>query len=86
MNRRDYISASEVGEYFYCQRAWWYRLRGVKRTDQEQERLQAGAEHHETFHGEMDRSQRLKRLAPWLLISAAALLLLYLLLQLIGGG
>jgi hypothetical protein len=31
---KDYISASEISEYLYCRRAWWYRRRGVRSATQ----------------------------------------------------
>lgn len=27
--QKDYITASEVGEYVYCKRAWWLRQQGL---------------------------------------------------------
>lgn len=29
MVEKDYIAASEIGEYIYCKRAWWLRLHGL---------------------------------------------------------
>jgi CRISPR/Cas system-associated exonuclease Cas4 (RecB family) len=42
------IRASEIGAYFYCQRAWWYQKSGVPSEDQAE--LAAGNEIH-TQHG-----------------------------------
>ena len=32
MERKDYISASELGEFIYCQHAYWLAQRGETRT------------------------------------------------------
>lgn len=32
MERRDYISASEIGEFVYCRRAYWLAQQGEART------------------------------------------------------
>jgi CRISPR/Cas system-associated exonuclease Cas4 (RecB family) len=29
MEKRLYVTASEIGEYVYCQRAWWLRVQGL---------------------------------------------------------
>lgn len=44
---QDYISASEINEYLYCHRAWWYRLRGFISANQAV--VDAGAEEHESL-------------------------------------
>lgn len=41
----DYISAGEIGEYLFCQRAWWLQLHGAKSSHPE--RLEHGASEHE---------------------------------------
>jgi hypothetical protein len=70
--RRDrFISASELGEYAYCRRAWWLRaVRGVT-TQQQGNRFSAGhaAHRHHAW------SLRWARAFGWLaaLLMAAAL-------------
>ena len=32
MNRKDYINASDIGEFVYCQHAYWLAQRGETRT------------------------------------------------------
>ena len=32
MNRKDYINASELGEFIYCQHAYWLAQQGETRT------------------------------------------------------
>lgn len=29
MNKSNYITASEMGDYVYCKRGWWLRLNGL---------------------------------------------------------
>lgn len=34
MKNNLYISASEISEYVYCQRAWWLRIQGLLSANQ----------------------------------------------------
>lgn len=70
---RDWIKASEIGEYLYCQRAWWYHLRDVASANVRE--LAQGSRHHAS-HGRGLRLAGLQRLLATVLIVAALLLLL----------
>lgn len=60
------IRASDIGNYLYCRRAWWYRKQGVPSENKAE--LAAGTDLHRR-HGR-------KVLAAGLLRGAAMLLLL----------
>lgn len=72
MNER-WIKASEVGEYLYCQRAWWYRLQGAESANVRE--LVLGAELH-ARHGGALRWANWQRSLAYLLIATALVLLL----------
>ena len=79
----DYISASEIGEYLYCQRAWWLRRRG--RTFSRSAVLDEGIEQHEMLAeavGQVERGSRKGRQLLWL---GLALLVLVILLKMLSG-
>jgi hypothetical protein len=69
---RDWIRASEIGEYLYCQRAWWYRLQEVASANVQE--LAAGSRHH-LSHGRGLLWARLQRLLAIGLVIVAAILL-----------
>ena len=66
------LRASELGAFLYCKRAWWYRVQGVE--GQNQRELAAGTAYHEQ-HGRKVEVLNLQRLAAWLSLAAAVLLL-----------
>ncbi|HEY4717710.1 MAG TPA: hypothetical protein VJ182_03590 [Anaerolineales bacterium] len=70
MDRR-WIRASDIGDYLYCQRSWWYRLRGARSTNTAE--LALGTAQH-AHHG------RGLRAISWVRLIAIGLILLALLM------
>ncbi|MCL5429671.1 MAG: hypothetical protein M1347_07745 [Chloroflexi bacterium] len=73
-----WIKASELGEYLYCQRAWWYRLQGI-RSANVQELAHGTAQH--LRHNRGLRWASWQRLLAFVLIVAAFVLFLFQLMQ-----
>jgi hypothetical protein len=76
-----WTNASELGEYLYCRRAWWFKnIHGLKSANIR--RMQSGSRFHVT-HG-----KRVRRL-PWLRGLAYALIfisILILVFQMVSGS
>ena len=69
-----WIKASEIGEYLYCQRAWWYRLQGE--TTANVAELALGSQVHAQHGRGLRRTVNLRVVAYVLLALAVALLIL----------
>ena len=67
-----WIKASEIGEYLYCQRAWWYRFQGFKSANVQE--LEQGTEHHVQHGRGMQRVSWQRTLAFLFIVSALVLL------------
>jgi CRISPR/Cas system-associated exonuclease Cas4 (RecB family) len=66
------IRSSDIGNYLYCRRAWWYRKLGFESENQTE--LAAGSEIHRQ-HGRKVVASGLARLLALILLFAALLLL-----------
>ena len=78
-DRRNYIRASEVGEYVFCARAWRLRQEGYEPTLGQHAR-EAGTRWHRRHGRGVRRARRLQRLAAYsALLAIAVAVLLFLL-------
>ncbi len=77
------ISASEIGEYVYCRRAWWFhRVRGID--PQNVEDLSRGTAVHRA-HGKAVMYGEIARKAAMILIALALLLAVVWLMVSVGA-
>jgi len=64
--------ASDIGNYLYCRRAWWYRKKGVQSENQAE--LAVGTELHHK-HGRQVLASGITRTIGMILLMAAIVLL-----------
>jgi hypothetical protein len=77
MSRRaKRLSASQVGQYAFCARAWW--LGSVERkTPVDYGALEGGVRVHERHGWQVSLAQAVRRLALWLFLGGGLLLLVW---------
>lgn len=76
------IKASEIGEYVYCNRAWWLR-RTYDIRPQNTEELQAGTRYHKRHEGQVRQGVLARRLALVFIFLAISVLVFWVLSQMI---
>ncbi len=69
------IRASDIGNYLYCRRAWWYRKQGFESTNQAE--LSAGSSLHRRHGRRVLAAGLLRNLALVLILVALVLLAAY---------
>lgn len=83
MKNEEYIAASEIGEYLYCQRSWWYKRRGIRADPQGS--LKRGSREHETIFREVQANERAGTVTLKLLLVLLGLLALVVVSKLVLG-
>jgi CRISPR/Cas system-associated exonuclease Cas4 (RecB family) len=73
------IRASDIGNYLYCRRAWWYRKQGVETENQAE--LMAGTQLHRQHGRKVLAASLLRNFALLLVLIALVLLAVYFTLQ-----
>lgn len=71
-SRMRVIRSSDIGNYLYCRRAWWYRQQGFESGNQAE--LASGTELHRK-HGRKVMASGLLRISGFLLLLLALVLL-----------
>ena len=66
------IRSSDIGNYLYCRRAWWYRKQGVESENKTE--LAAGTELHQR-HGRQVIASNLTRTVGFILLMIAIVIL-----------
>lgn len=82
-NRRHVITASEIGEFVYCPKAWQLKREGA---EADSPALAEGTAFHTQHGANVAQSARLQRTARMLLLLALALLVGMTLFWLVTGG
>ena len=72
-HRERFISASELGEYAYCRRAWWLRAVRGAHSEEQGTRFDEGRAAHERHAYGLVAARALAIIALLLLAAAAAL-------------
>lgn len=67
-NSKSTISASEIGNFLYCQRSWGYQRQGIESTNVEQ--LAQGSRFHQMHGRQFQRANRTRLLAILLFLAA----------------
>jgi CRISPR/Cas system-associated exonuclease Cas4 (RecB family) len=75
------IRSSDIGNYLYCRRAWWYRKQGFESENQAE--LAAGTEIHRQHGRKVVASGLTRSLGLILLFAALMLLVTYCTMQII---
>jgi CRISPR/Cas system-associated exonuclease Cas4 (RecB family) len=65
------IRSSDIGNYLYCRRAWWYRKQGIESENKAE--LAAGTELHQQ-HGRQVMASTLSRTVGFILLMIAIIL------------
>ena len=71
MVNKEWITASEIGEYVFCKRGWWLRVNGYL---EKNDAMVAGTAQHDKIAWSVIAKKKIKRFAIILIISSAVLL------------
>lgn len=78
-----YVTVSELGEFVYCERAWWLRQQGRLPAEHS---MKIGEEKHATLLKTVNRLHLISRIAWILIVASLAVLFIVMLGILIIGG
>jgi CRISPR/Cas system-associated exonuclease Cas4 (RecB family) len=77
----DFITASEIAEYLYCQRAWWLKLKGFANGNTEN--LAQGAAAHVQYSQQVEQVTQSQSLGKRIVFIGIALLIVFIIIRLL---
>lgn len=77
----DFITASEIAEYLYCNRAWWLKCRGF--TNDNTENLAQGAMGHVQYSQQVTEVRRSERFGKSIMIIGIVFLVGFIIFRLL---
>jgi hypothetical protein len=83
LNRRDIISASEIGEFAYCAKAWYLKRCGE---EAQSPHLAEGVAFHARHAAGVSQAGRLKRMGELLALLALVLLIVLIVIWFVTAG
>ena len=72
MQNKDWITASEMGEYVFCKRGWWLRVNGYL---EKNEAMIAGTATHDSIAWNINVKKKIKSFAVKLIIGSIVTLI-----------
>lgn len=79
----EWVSASDIGSYVYCARAFWLqKVRDQNVSQEAQERLQKGTDKHHEHGVQYDWQLQIARIGKWILIAGLIVGVIWAILQL----
>ena len=72
-NHDTRISASEVGDYVYCRRCWYFRLRGLLPPKGETPAMLRGTAQHTHLSGELEHHATIRTILLMVIVLAAVI-------------
>ena len=77
----DFITASEIAEYLYCNRAWWLKIKGFANGNIEN--LAQGAASHVQYSQQVEQVTRSEGLGKRIVLIGIALLVVFIIIRLL---
>lgn len=81
MSKDDFIAASEIAEYLYCQRSWWLKLKGF--VNGNTENLSQGSAAHVQYSQQIEQVTRSEGIGKRIVLIGIALLVVFLIVRML---
>lgn len=81
MENKKWVTSSEIGNYIYCQRSWWYKINGKEINNYGKTLLDEGRANHDLTYNTYSSITNIFRIAFIILIVSFVLVIFAILLN-----